>query len=149
MLGRSTDSYKDETGKIHYLFDIEYSLEIDDPVIEWEISAFKNGNKHDIVAQIIIKPMYKGRESEVIEYLCKKYKLQGVKIYEEFETSEVTGKRDYHLLKTDNFGYLSPKDEYELYVTDYIDGHAVVSTIHKDNINTKKHEKKKTKIETE
>ena len=58
MLGRSTDSYVDEFGERHYLFDIEYSLDIEDPVIEWEISAFKNGTKHDIVAQIIMKPEY-------------------------------------------------------------------------------------------
>ena len=143
MLGRSTDSYVDEFGERHYLFDIEYSLDIEDPVIEWEITAFKNGTKHDIVAQIIMKPEYIGKESTVVEYLCKKYKLQGVKIYSEFETSEVTGKRDYQLLKNDTFGYLSPKDEYELYVTDYIDGISSTTTIHKDNINTKTHKKTK------
>lgn len=141
MLGRSTDSYVDEFGKRHYLFDIEYSLELEDPVIEWEITAFKNGNKYDIVAQIIMKPEYIGRESIVVEQLCKKYNLQGVKIYDEFETSEVTGKRDYQLLKNDTFGYLSPKDEYELYITDYIDGISSTTTIHKDNINTKVHKK--------
>lgn len=149
MLGRATDSYVDETGQRKYLFDIEYSLDIVDPVIEWEISAFKNGAKHDIVAQVIIKPEYKGKESYVVEYLCKKYSLQGVKIYSEFETSEVTGKRDYQLLKTDTFGYLSPKDEFELYVLDYVDGVASVSTIHKDNVNQKEQQKIKNRKETE
>ena len=149
MLGRSTDSYIDETGERQYLFDIEYSLGIDEPVIEWEISAFKNNKKYDVVAQIILKDEYKGRESEVVEYLCSKYNLQGIKIYDEFETSEVTGKRDYQLLKSDSYGYLSPKDEFELYVTDYLNGNSVISTIHKDDVNTKKQTKTISKKGTE
>lgn len=136
MLGRSTDSYVDENGNIQYLFDIEYSLSPEDPVIEWEISAFKNGNKTDVVAQIVIPENYKGKESKIIELLCKKYKLQGVKIYDSFETSEVTGKRDYQALKNDGFGYFSPNDDYTLKCTNYCEGITEVTIIHKENVNS-------------
>jgi len=122
MLGRASDSYVDENGETKYLFDIEYSLELDDPVMEWEISAFptKNG-KTDVVAQVVLKNEYIGKEASVIKFICDKYKLDGVKIYDGFETSEVTGKRDYQLLKNDLDGYMSPinDDDEHLLVKNY------------------------------
>lgn len=109
MLGRSSDSYIDETGKINYLFDVEYALESTDPVVEWEITAFANNEKgYDVVAQVVMRKDYVGREDEVIDMLCSKYGLDGVKIYPSFETSEVTGKRDYQLLKNDREYYIAP-----------------------------------------
>ena len=120
MLGRSTDSYIDENGNIKYLFDIEYALSEDDPVIEWEITAFKaTDNKTDVVAQVVLKNEYIGYEQEVVNYLCEKYNLDGVKFYDSFETSEVTGKRDYQLLKHDYNGYYSPLNDIQLIITDY------------------------------
>lgn len=135
MLGRSTDSYIDENGEIKYLFDIEYSLSIDDPVVEWEISAFKVKKKYEIVAQVVIKNEYVGKESEVIEYLCKKYPIDGVKIYDSFEISEVTGKRDYKALKSDCYGYISLCDEHNFTVTDYINEDKKMRKIAKKSIN--------------
>lgn len=112
MLGRSSDSYVDETGNIRYLFDIEYSLSLEDPVIEWEITAFKTeSDKYEVVAQVVLKSEYIGKEDEVVDYLCNKYNLDGVKIYDSFEVSEVTGKRDYQLLKHDYEGYYCTNDE--------------------------------------
>ena len=136
MLGRSSDSYIDENGETHYLFDVEYALSTNDPVIEWEISAFKNGSKYDVVAQIVIKEEYKGRECEVIEYLFKKYPIQGVKIYDSFEVSEVTGKRDYKLLKSDQEGYISPYDSEHMIISSYINGKKEEEIIPKTSINT-------------
>lgn len=136
MLGRSSDSYVDENGEIHYLFDIENALSTQDPVIEWEISVFKNGTKNDVVAQIVIKEEYKGRECEVIEYLFKKYPIQGVKIYDSFEVSEVTGKRDYKLLKSDQVGYISPYDNEHMIISSYINGKKVEEVIPKVSLNT-------------
>jgi acyl-CoA synthetase (AMP-forming)/AMP-acid ligase II len=136
MLGRSSDSYVDENGEIHYLFDIEYALSTQDPVIEWEISVFKNGTKNDVVAQIVIKDEYKGRECEVIEYLFKKYPIQGVKIYDSFEVSEVTGKRNYKLLKSDQEGYISPYDDEHMIISSYINGKKVEEVIPKVSLNT-------------
>lgn len=122
MLGRSSDSYVDEKGETKYLFDIEYSLSLEDPVIEWEITAFKTGlDKYDVVGQVVLKSEYIGREDEVIRYLCEKYKLDGVKIYDSFEVSEVTGKRDYQLLKHDYNSYYRPNDEYTFIKKNYSD----------------------------
>ncbi len=126
MLGRSSDSYVDENGQVKYLFDIEYALSEDDPIVEWEISAFNTlENKTDVVAQVVLKNEYVGHEQEVVNYICKKYGLDGVKFYDSFETSEVTGKRDYKLLKTDYDGYYSPLNEIQLIRKDYSENGSV------------------------
>lgn len=125
MLGRFRDSYVDKNGEVHYLFDIEYSLSVEDPVIEWEISAFKYKDDYKVVAQVVLKNEFIGKEDYVVNYLCSKYGLDGVKIYDSFETSEVTGKRDYKLLKTDRMGYLAPYDEHSLQLKNYIDDNTI------------------------
>lgn len=108
ILGRASDSIVDKNGNVIYLFDIEYSLEADDPIIEWEISAFKDSENNDyIVGQVVLKNEYIGQEEYVIKHLIDKYHLFAIKIYDKFESSEVTGKRDYKLLKSDYEGYLS------------------------------------------
>ena len=108
ILGRASDSIVDKNGNVIYLFDIEYSLEADDPVIEWEISAFKDAENNDyIVGQVVLKNEYIDQEEYVIKHLIDKYHLFAIKIYDKFESSEVTGKRDYKLLKSDYEGYLS------------------------------------------
>ena len=110
ILGRASDSFVDEDGVVKYLFDIEYSLDANDPVIEWEITAHHTEEKEYVVGQVVLKNDYKGSIPEVVELLCKKYNLDSIKIYEKFESSEVTGKRDYQLLKEDTEGYYSIVD---------------------------------------
>ncbi len=121
MLGRSSDSYIDENGETKYLFDIEYALSNDDPITEWEITAFKMiGEKRTaVVAQVVLKSEYIGHEKELVEYICNKFKVDGVKFYDSFETSEVTGKRNYQLLQQDYKGYYCPYDENFLLLKDY------------------------------
>lgn len=110
ILGRSEDSYVDENGNTSYLFDIEYSLEENDPVIEWEITAHKTNTGTYVVGQVVLKDEFKDNKVQVIQGLCDKYGLDSIKIYEKFESSEVTGKRDYQLLKDDKEGYFRVKD---------------------------------------
>lgn len=140
ILGRRSDSYVDEEGVTHYLFDIEYSLEINDPVLEWEITAFATGGGHyDVVAQVVLKPESLGEENETIRYLCHKYRLDGVKIYEAFETSEVTGKRNYKLLKSDYEGYYSPCNDDELNLKTYsADGNVKKQVVRNDEVKIQK-----------
>lgn len=136
VLGRSTDSYVDENGNTVYMFDTEYALSIEDPVIEWEISAFclENGN-YAKVAQVVLKDEYIGKEDEAIQTLCEKYNLDGVKIYEKFETSETTGKRDYIALKNDREGYLKPYNDEFFLRTDYLaDGKFIQGFIPKSDV---------------
>jgi acyl-coenzyme A synthetase/AMP-(fatty) acid ligase len=123
MLGRASDSYVDENGETKYLFDIEYSLSLDDSIIEWEITAFptKTG-KTDVVAQVVLKKNFIGEEESIVKYICEKYKLDGVKFYDEFETSEVTGKRDYQLLKHDYEGYYSLLENGKIIQKNYLLG---------------------------
>ena len=116
MLGRSSDSYIDKSGNIIYLFDTEYSLSIEDPIIEWEISAFEiNDGNYVKVAQVVLKPEFSHSRADVIEQLCEKYKLDAVKIYDAFDNSDVTGKRDYQRLKDDKTGYYALCDESHFY----------------------------------
>lgn len=122
ILGRASDSYIDENGNIVYLFDIEYSLEACDPVIEWEVTAHKDKNgKNHIVGQVVPKKAYIGREDEIIEYMCKKYNLDAVKIYDKFESSEVTGKRDFEKLKNDKVNYYCPVNTENMYEIDFLE----------------------------
>lgn len=141
MLGRSSDSYIDEDGNVKYLFDIEYSLTLEDPIIEWEITAFKNENKFDVVGQVVMKKEFIGKEEEVVRTLCEKYNLDGIKIYDSFEVSEVTGKRDYQLLKHDYNTYYYPTNDGKFIIKDYSEEGIVTETVVnsiKSDIKTKK-----------
>lgn len=122
ILGRADDSYIDENGKRIYLFDIEYSLESDDPVIEWEITAFKTDKKYAVVGQVVLKNEYKNKVPYVVRHLCSKYHLYAIKIYDSFENSDVTGKRDFKLLKNDFNGYIAPKNDTEFCTVNFVPG---------------------------
>ena len=104
------------------MFDIEYSLESNDPVIEWEITAFKTDKKYAVVGQVVLKEEYKNKVPYVVRHLCSKYHLDAIKIYDSFENSDVTGKRDFKLLKSDFNGYIAPKNETEFYLVNYVPG---------------------------
>ena len=114
ILGRASDSAYDKNGNKIYLFDIEYSLESTDPIIEWEITAHKTNKEYSIVGQVVLKPEMIGNEAEIIEQITKKYHLDALKIYDKFESSEVTGKRDFEKLKKDIYDYYAPYDEENL-----------------------------------
>ena len=135
ILGRASDSCIDRNGNLVYLFDIEYALDASDPVIEWEITAHsdKNGNNY-IVGQVVPKNEYIGREDEVIEYIANKYHLDAVKVYERFESSEVTGKRDFKKLKADKTDYYAPLSEEYFYKIDFpIDGEPIKEVVYKED----------------
>lgn len=114
ILGRAEDSYVNSEGKRIYLFDIEYSLDPEDPIIEWEITAFKTKQKIDVVAQIVRNLNCNEKASSLVRKLCEKYPVDAIKFYSEFELGEVTGKRDYVLLSNDTCGYWAPYDESNL-----------------------------------
>lgn len=120
LLGRADDSYVDNNGEKHYLFDIEYQLDIDDPIIEWEITAHQVEEGYAVVAQIILKKDKAGEEADIVDKICKKYNLDAVKFYDRFENSDVTGKRDYKLLKADKTDYLAPYDDEHLMKVDFV-----------------------------
>lgn len=129
ILGRASDSYTDQNGNRVYLFDIEYSLDINDPVIEWEITAHKLSNDTAVVAQVVLKNEYLHHKAHAIRYLCNKYSLDAVKIYDNFEISDVTGKRDFQKLKGDKEGYYTPVDDMQLARVSYLDGNRIIEEI--------------------
>lgn len=104
ILGRADDSYVDKHGNRHYLFDIEYSLDEDDPIVEWEVTALDTSSGIVVVGQVIPEAGLVISD-DIIVMLCRKYGLDGVKFYSKFEISEVTGKRDYLMLKNDKKDY--------------------------------------------
>lgn len=119
ILGRASDSFVNCDGQTIYLFDIEYSLDVNDPVIEWEITAHSTNEGTFVVGQAVLKPESHMPLPEIIELLCEKYRLDAVKIYEKFENSDVTGKRDLLKLKADKDGYYAPCDNEHLYQISY------------------------------
>ena len=120
ILGRADDCCKDRKGNHVWLFDIEYSLEECDPVIEWEITAQPSAcDKCYIVAQAVPTKEFIGREAELVTILMNKYPLDAVKLYHSFESSEVTGKRDFQLLKKDREGYFCTDDKGHFFKVDF------------------------------
>lgn len=115
ILGRASDSYCNKEGQIIYLFDIEYALEMDDPVIEWEITAHETKEGTFVVGQVVLKKEYQNRQKEVVKLLCEKYGLDAIKFYEKFENSDVTGKRDFQKLKSDKTGYYALDEKGNMY----------------------------------
>lgn len=106
ILGRADDSFIDENGNRIYLFDIEYSLNVDDPIIEWEITAHKTEEGTAVVGQVVLKNEYRENWQDAVRIILEKYdELDSVKIYDKFENSDVTGKRDFQKLKSDKTGY--------------------------------------------
>lgn len=137
ILGRASDSYVNEKGERVYLFMIEYSLDENDPILEWEISAFKNDKGgHDVVGQIILERDCTTPKAELVEFFCEKYNLSAIKFYTEFELGEVTSKRDYILLAHDYEGYYMPCDKENLYFVNYSeDGTMTRKIVSKDELN--------------
>ncbi len=120
IMGRASDSYVDENGKRVYLFMIESTLDENDPINEWEISAFRNEKGgYDVVGQIILDPDEAEPSAELVKYICDKYHLDAVKFYKEFEIGEITAKRDYILLTHDYKGYITPGEDGRLMLVDY------------------------------
>ena len=127
IMGRASDSYVDENGKRVYLFMIESTLDENDPINEWEISAFRNEKGgYDVVGQVILDPDEAEPSAELVKYICDKYHLNAVKFYKEFEIGEITAKRDYILLAHDYKGYLTPCEDGRLMLVDYSENGSTV-----------------------
>ena len=140
IMGRETDSYINEHGERVFLFEIEYSLDSSDPIVEWEITAFKvnepDHKPYDVVAQIVpktIMSLNSEKKADIVRKLCAKYKLDGVKFYEEFKIGEITGKRDYLFLQADYSGYFAPCSKNHLYEVNYSENGTVERTKIRDD----------------
>ena len=81
------------------------------------------------MGQVVLKNEAKGHESQIIEDITRKYNLDAIKIYDAFESSEVTGKRDFIKLKNDKVDYYAPYDEYNLLKISYPIGQEPIKEI--------------------
>ena len=116
------------------MFDIEYSLDVNDPIIEWEITAHKTKEGTFIVGQIVPKKDCDFSVPEIVELLCEKYHLDAIKIYDKFENSDVTGKRDFLRLQNDKCDYYAPCDEQHLFRVSYTDNHISKVAVAKEDL---------------
>lgn len=121
--GRSSDSFIDEDGNVVYLFDIETKVEDIKYVREAEVVALTvDGKKVPVVHVILDKNANQMAQEvlKVIDYSLRKnfdnknaipyaYKLR-----ESFDTSPISGKRDYAILKYETDGYVKFNDSGEI-----------------------------------
>ena len=122
---------------------IESTLDENDPINEWEISAFRNEKGgYDVVGQVILDPDEAEPSAELVRYICSKYHLDAVKFYKEFEIGEITAKRDYILLAHDYNGYLAPCEDGSLMLVDYSENGSTVRIKTGKNFIIPIHEKK-------
>ena len=132
--GRASDSYVNSEGQTIYLFDIENSLDVNDPVIEWEITAHTTNEGPFVVGQVVLKAASCMPLSEIVEHLCEKYHLDAIKIYEKFENSDVTGKRDLIKLQEDKNGYYAPCNDKNLYQISFLGNIASRAVVSKQSL---------------
>ena len=121
ILGRN-DDYIIENNKKIYFFEKRNLLDFNDPIYEWEISAFfiKNENKHHFIGHIILKENIKDKNSNLIKLFCEKYNLNAVKFYKIFYKKEITEKRDFARLRNDFKDYYCPCDNNFIYKINYL-----------------------------
>ena len=72
-----------------------------------------------MVGQVILDPDRAEPTPELVEYICRKYRLDAVKFYREFEIGEITAKRDYILLTHDYNGYYAPLSKNHMMLVSY------------------------------
>jgi long-chain acyl-CoA synthetase len=126
VFGRKTDSFINSKGEIVYLFDIENEIEKIKFVKEAEIISLEIENENVPIAHIILDSKYNIDKEEAIKYIDIKLKETfsdssyipyAYKIREKFETSALSGKRDYNSLKFELNDFYRFNDKNELEMT--------------------------------
>jgi acyl-coenzyme A synthetase/AMP-(fatty) acid ligase len=119
--GRASDSFVDENGKVVYLFDIENQVEDVQYVNQAEVVSvtLDDGKKVPIVHVILDKKASKIGE-DIVKLIDATLKANiknpnaipyAYKIRDSFETSPISGKRDYAVLKYETDGFIRIDDE--------------------------------------
>lgn len=113
--GRSTDSFIDENGNVVYLFDIETKVEDMGYVDQAEVIALTVDGKKVPVVHVILNDKAKAVAGDVLRLIDANLKKDATnpnaipyayKIRNSFETSPISGKRDYAILRFETDGYL-------------------------------------------
>ena len=108
VFGRKSDSFINSKGEIIYLFDIENEIEKIKFIKEAEIISLQIKEEYVPIAHIVLDDKIKIDEELAIIYINEKLKKHftnpsyipyAYKIRKKFETSPISGKRDYNILK--------------------------------------------------
>ncbi len=114
VVGRAEDSFVNENGEIVYLFEIENLVETIEYVRECEVVAVTVDGQKKAIVHIILKKKYpENIKSEIIQYIDQFIRKHmeakdvpyGYKIRDKFDTSPISGKRDYESLKYETDGF--------------------------------------------
>ena len=127
--GRKNDSFIDENGKVVYLFDLETKVEDIKYVREAEAVALTIDGKKVPIIHIVIDKNAKKMAKEILKLIDISLKKDNdnsnaipyaYKIRDSFDTSPISGKRDYAVLQYETDGYLKFNDEGELETVEII-----------------------------
>lgn len=124
VFGRKTDSFVNSEGKTIYLFDIENKVEEIKLVKEAEIISLNVEGENVPIAHIILDEKMNIDEKTAVIYINEKLKESfndknyipyAYKIRKKFETSPISGKRDYKILEyeLDDFYKIDENNELE------------------------------------
>ena len=125
VFGRKSDSFINSEGERIYLFDIENKIEEIKAVKEAEIISLEIGGKNVPIAHIILNEKMDIDEKSAVIYINEKLKEAfsdsnyipyAYKIRKKFETSPISGKRDYKILESelDEFYKINENNELEI-----------------------------------
>lgn len=125
VFGRKSDSFINSKGKIVYLFDIENKLEEIKIIKEAEVISQEIDGENVPIAHIILNEKMNIDDKSAIIYINKKlqqhfsdpnYIPYAYKIRKKFETSPLSGKRDYNILKFEltDFYKINKNNEIEI-----------------------------------
>jgi len=113
--GRAEDYFTDASGEIHYMFDIENFLSVNESVLEVEIQklVIDRGSIEIPVAHLVLDNNAGKNEAEIIRELSemcekglqKEKRPLGYRIHHEFGTNPISTKRDYQALALIRDGY--------------------------------------------
>ena len=121
--GRASDSFIDENGNVVYLFDIETKVEDVKYVQQAEVVALTIDGKKVPVVHIVLDKKAKRFASDILRMIDATLKKDNTnessipyayKLRDSFETSPISGKRDYAILKYETDGYVRFNKQGEL-----------------------------------
>lgn len=127
VFGRKSDSFINSKGEIVYLFDIENKLEEIKFIKEAEVISLEIDGENVPIAHIILNEKINIDDESAIIYINKKlqqhfsdpnYIPYAYKIRKKFETSPLSGKRDYNILKFELTDFYKINENNEIKIVD-------------------------------
>lgn len=121
--GRSNDSFIDENGNVIYLFDIENKVEDVKYVNQAEVISLTIDGKKVPIVHIVLDKKAKALQEEVVKLIDTTLRTNitnineipyAYKVRDNFDTSPISGKRDYAILAYETDGYLKIDEKGDL-----------------------------------